>query len=670
MLRFVAFYALVLSLWSASVGAEPSVIGEPPNDDGLGGVIELTPPDPPRLDPPGTSDPPPYERVEPPIYVRAFMHFENYQGLEDGHTYIERILTTLRDRGLPGEPNFHRGEWQARWYVDHAPALVGELLSDPDFDIAYHPHPTPVTDAWLGELTLPCEEDAACCEGDVARATPDLTWDEAVALITDLERCHLDFTTAELDCGRVGGAQLMADLLAAPHGKSLVSATLSDGPHAITTHVLREAFGIASHIASNGAGLPDDFLGGDVFAYWYMGALVFVHPEAYDLQPYNPLDAGLQGSARDAEAEDCTPELAVDDMIQRAQVTLAAASGTGPTLVTLHGSDKVRAPSQNDVPLCADLDPEPLGCYRAYALCSTRPPDLYPRSFTTPTYKSDCYVESYFDVYAGVVDFLRTQPRVEFVSTRRLLGLDGARIFDPAPVELTAAELDAAAATLIAALNASPVGLPMEIEIDAYRGLSAAELFFALADALIAHAGTGALLPSVTSRPETLGPIGDPFPAGVQPAGGGRDPVAVEALVAWLANRAEPDTVPLELAPGTITLIRAPTFGGLATSRLATVLARDQDPVNAAELTWLMARLYRQLHAGGDPTQVQRLASPPWPVPVETPKRASCMADATPDMQRCSRWAWYTQLQYWTAKRARWAWRAPTPALEGPRGVP
>lgn len=664
MIRVITACALGLCLAPTPASADPSVIGPPSGDDGAIGGGELTPPDPPQLDPPGTPEATPFVRLEPPIYVRAFMHFENYQGLEDGHAYVERILGTLRDRGLPGEPNFHRGEWQARWYVDHAPTLVDDLLAAPGFDIGYHPHPTPVTDAWLGASTLPCDDEAACCDDDFERGTEDLTWSDAVALITDLERCHLDFTTAELDCARPGGAQLMADLLAAPHGKGLVSATLSDGPHAVTTHVLREAFGIASHIATNGAGLPADFLGGDAFAYWYMGTLVFVQPEAYDLQPYNPLDAGLQGTAHS-----CTPELAVDDMVQRAEATLAAASGARPTLVTLHGSDKVRAPAQNDVPLCADLDPAPAGCYRAYALCTTRPPDLYPRPFSTPMYKNDCYVESYFDVYAGVVDFLRAQPRVEFVSTRQLLGLDGPGLFDAAHVELSAAELDAASAVLIGALAASPDGLPMEIELDADRGLSAAELHFALTDALTAHASTGALPTSLTSRTEGRGPIGDPFPDGVQPSGAGRAPLDVDALVAWLSSRRDPDAVPLTLAPGTFALVRTPTLGGFASRRMI-VLGADQDPVNAAELTWLMARLYRQLYAGRSPTQLDRLASAPWPVPAKAPKRASCMPGATPDMQRCSRWAWYTQLQYWTAKRARWSWRAPTPDFEGPRGVP
>jgi hypothetical protein len=70
-----------------------------------------------------------------------------------------------------------------------------------------------------------------------------------------------------------------------------------------------------------------------------------------------------------------------------------------------------------------------------------------------------------------------------------------------------------------------------------------------------------------------------------------------------------------------------------------------QDPLNPVEQLAAMASAYQSIRAGSPPESIARLPEAPWPVP------GGVRGGQRTDLDR---WDWYTRLQHWTTKRARW----------------
>jgi hypothetical protein len=141
-----------------------------------------------------------------------------------------------------------------------------------------------------------------------------------------------------------------------------------------------------------------------------------------------------------------------------------------------------------------------------------------------------------------------------------------------------------------------------------------------------------------------LGPIGDQ--TGARAVGAARGPVTGKALLA--AIPAKTDRVPYQL----------------------TVADAGSDPILATEAVWLMAKLYASIAAGsGVPATIDRptvslrlepLGAPPLRIARKgggegrPAAGAPPRGGARPTTGATSRWDWYTELQWWTAKPARW----------------
>lgn len=153
------------------------------------------------------------------------------------------------------------------------------------------------------------------------------------------------------------------------------------------------------------------------------------------------------------------------------------------------------------------------------------------------------------------------------------------------------------------------------------RHISYADLYEGLRAALLAWRADGAL-PMSVSAAGILGPIGEPL-TGPWPSGGAaaREAIPVDALLDALAA-APADRVPYTLR-----------------------CAAGQDPLTPVEQLVAMAATWRSIHADTPLTVVERMATAPWPIPqgVRGGHRTNL-----------SRWDWYTRLQFWTTKRARW----------------
>ncbi|MFT5680879.1 MAG: hypothetical protein ACI8RZ_001785 [Myxococcota bacterium] len=186
-------------------------------------------------------------------------------------------------------------------------------------------------------------------------------------------------------------------------------------------------------------------------------------------------------------------------------------------------------------------------------------------------------------------------------------------VHPPAEI-LTTADLDVGTAAVASGLGGLEVAL-------SDRQISYADLYAGLRDALVAWRVDGAL-PESVSVAGILGPIGEPL-TGPWPTGGAaaRQPVAVEVLIDALAA-APSDRVAYTLPVG-----------------------EGQDPLTPVEQLIAMASAWRALHAATPLSHIPRLDTAPWPIPsgVRGGNRTNL-----------SRWDWYTRLQFWTTKRARW----------------
>ncbi len=184
----------------------------------------------------------------------------------------------------------------------------------------------------------------------------------------------------------------------------------------------------------------------------------------------------------------------------------------------------------------------------------------------------------------------------------------------PSVEVLSQTDLDAGAAAVASGLGGLEVVLPE-------RRISYADLYEGLRGALLSWRAEGALPASVTAA-GILGPIGEPL-TGPWPTGGAaaRQPIPVDALLDAL-SAAPADRIPYTLSLGS-----------------------GQDPLTPVEQLVALAAVWRGLHDGTPLSSVERMETAPWPIPqgVRGGHRTNL-----------SRWDWYTRLQFWTTKRARW----------------
>lgn len=276
---------------------------------------------------------------------------------------------------------------------------------------------------------------------------------------------------------------------------------------------------------------------------------------------------------------------------------IEALDPTIPHIFGVLGSDKISAPGANEA---ADAR------YRqGVTLEQLRPgPDLL-----TPPGK----VASYWSNLGPMLDYLQREVGRRPPS-RFIRNADLPQLFVPAADTLSRAELK-----MLADMLAVDAPLPIELPVGD-RTVSLADAWQGLSGALLIWQGIGAL-PDTVAVGGLLGPIGDPLLPG-PPDPARRAPVLPLALLGQLKVGLKADRVSYELAG-----------------------APGQDPIFAAEQLRLFAELYRQVDAGGSPGPLTRPLAPPTLVPAGAPVKA-------PALRR--RWGWYTAMQYWTAKRARW----------------
>jgi hypothetical protein len=366
------------------------------------------------------------------------------------------------------------------------------------------------------------------------------------------------------------------------------------GPWAVATYVWTKVFGIPTQLDT---GVPqlDGLFGDGTYAYWYMGQLVLKHPNVAQVTVWDQRTTGD---------------------------VLAQLPGDGPKIVTLLGSDKLHFPEGNEYA----SERWTAGA----SVAQLRPtPDLL-----TPPGKRLVWLEK-FKSFAKAFAKEATRTGGAVVTGRTLLD----RVA-PVSERLTRAELDRAAAAWVAATTDRP---PLGVDVDG-RVLSSADVYDGLARALVAYRDRGEPPASVDVPGTLLGPIGDQ--TGARAVGAARGPVTGKALLA--AIPAKTDRVPYQL----------------------TVADAGSDPILATEAVWLMAKLYASIAAGsGVPATIDRptvslrlepLGAPPLRLARKgggegrPAAGAPPRGGARPTTGATSRWDWYTELQWWTAKPARW----------------
>ena len=176
----------------------------------------------------------------------------------------------------------------------------------------------------------------------------------------------------------------------------------------------------------------------------------------------------------------------------------------------------------------------------------------------------------------------------------------------PAAEILSQADLEVGTAAVATGLGGLEVVL-------SDRHISYADLYEGLRGALLAWRADGMLPASVIGEPLT-----GPWPSSGAAA---RQPLPVDALLDAL-SAAPADRVPYTLS-----------------------CATGQDPLTPVEQLVAMAAIWRGIHADTPLVVVERMVTAPWPIPqgVRGGHRTNL-----------SRWDWYTRLQFWTTKRARW----------------
>ncbi len=479
-----------------------------------------------------------------PLHGYHLAHFEHISDPERSAENIRRHLALAKERGVPIDAYLHRGEHQAAWLAAHAPDVLS-ALRDPNVTLSYHPHGVrPFT--------------------DLAAALHDLPWDEATAAFERLETCAVDYTTAQTDCSRPGGARATAEIVGRPIG-----AAAFGGVDAVPTWVYTRRLGIP--VRGDSKSRMATFSGPPVDVYWHMGALVISVPADGRLPPY--------AQAQQVDA-------------------LSALRGPAPRLVSVLATDKVERPDANRL-----IDQR----YRLgeSTLAQVRP---RPGELSKPG-----KVARYWELF---------ETALRAVDRRMVRATDGSWLTSADLLErvvgaaetFSAAQLDQAAAAVQTSLSGVEVELPD-------RRVSHADVYEALRLALLSRRATGALPASVTTA-GILGPIGEPL-RGPWSTGGpsARLPVPERLLIDAL-SAAPADRVAWQLPAG-----------------------EGQDPLSPVEQLVAMAALYRSLHAGHPLTELPRLDRAPWPVP------GGVRGGRRTDLDR---WDWYTRLQFWTTKRARW----------------
>lgn len=276
---------------------------------------------------------------------------------------------------------------------------------------------------------------------------------------------------------------------------------------------------------------------------------------------------------------------------------VAGARGDGPVVIAVVGTDKVAWPGANEY--AAEL-------WRP----GMRPEDLIPPPDRLwPTSRREAYWQRFAATLRLLRDEVRRRPGSRFLTPTDALALA------EAPTGTwTRADVTDAARRLSGGFDRPPLET-----LVAGRPWSLVDVWEGLARAVVAWRTTGRL-PDRVEITGILGPVGDPMTA---PAPG--DPARRRAVAPDVLAAAVPDAfdrVPWALSVGP-----------------------DQDEVLPAEQIVLLARLVVALDADGTGA-IDRPTTAPWVVPSDLPERRPGF--------RTRRWGFYTELQYWTAKRVRW----------------
>lgn len=404
--------------------------------------------------------------ADEPVYVRPFSHWENIAAPEDGADIMRRQMAIIDKLDVRVELNFHRGEFQAAWMAIHAPDVVSKIKQH-RYEVAYHPHPVrPFT--------------------DIVAGMSNMSWDDAVAAYTDLERCAVDYATAEVDCSRPGGAEVVKSVF----GKPLVGVA-NGGPDAVATYVYKHVLGIPTQLDSGTASYDDIF--GDAYMYWYMGQLVFKNPgfarwKVFAERPVGP--------------------------------AVAALPGEGPHLLSVVVSDKLWNTTINE-----QID---AAWYQGATLASVAPTNRSPVG----------KVNAWLDRYERVLRDLKGQAKRSgggYLHTSEVLAL-----VHPVEETLSAAELHTAAEAYLAQTAQRP---PLGVSAGPGKVISLTDLYEGLVKSLAAYRETGAVPAQVTTT-GLLGPIGDR----AVPGGAGQGTLAASDLLVALPQLT--DRVPIRVDVG------------------------------------------------------------------------------------------------------------------------
>jgi len=589
------------------------------------------------------------------LYVKPFFHFENVLKPEAGIHDVTEQLEALQSRGLPAEIYFFRSEHQTQYDDPELNQLLdlGGLYEEGGFELAYHPHPmSPFI--------------------DYQDSLMNLYFNDAVSAFTEFETYPMDMYTGMLDVnsqGQYGGLQGLINRY-----DGLVPSIVSYGRlNAVASYVYGPyGFGIPMLLDSK-SGTYDLFAnlltGETVYAYLYMGQLVFSHPEQSKL--------GLWSGNDD-----------VSNIID----TLRNDSSSSKHIISILGTDKVAAVNQNewsdliyeDEVYFLNLSDEGGGVRNEEVLKDYLYPfvgaarevdDIY-YTWEYSGYKdsapsickgylySDCLNQEgdprlckiassdahaeYFSCYETTLDKFRTYS-IDFVGpsgSRDMLNTDNQPI--------TKDELKYAVNDLLLHYQSANKGNAWSPRMETQfsqngRFLSAAELYVALVKAIRYARNNGGVLPgSVVTDNSYLGPIpgGNPnYHEWPGQSGNvcGRLDGTITRNAAHVVPKIDADDL-MNTLPGLSSRNHVPY-----TVRL------NNDDVNAAEVLLLLSSIYNELYSGVRfrNLQVDRADSVPCMAPVAT---GLTLSNRLPGgyLSGSTKENWYTVLQLWTTRRVSW----------------
>lgn len=523
-----------------------------------------------------------------PIYVRVLFHFENTTNIAEAADDVLAQVEIVDRLGLPGEVDMHRGEHHARWYEQNRPDVLSAILAS-DLQLGYHPHMIEPFQSRVDELT-------------------DLSWDDAVAGQRDLAGCPIEFLSGEVDesCGRDTGG--LARLRSIMGTEQFVGITSDGGINAVPTYVFSKDYGISVQTTGSYRTFPTP----DTPFFWFMGTLV------------------ITGSAINKDDWWATYD--------QLEPELDAISGSEIGYITVLGSDKLRAPSLQDwavehyvegdtdmfdlyPPECASQrdcpeggdDPALADCW-----CVSDPPDL-DDCMPGIGFASETCIAEYFTRFDQLLRDLQANPRVEFVGPRELFN----RVH-PAGASLSPDDLSDAATRLVRVYErTTPEGEPPRPPVEVQAGetfISLTNLYEALLRSLQRYRDNGSFPQNAIAQGEILGPPAEPQQCN------SRSLPTVDIPASRLVNRLNLDS---EFVPVEVSL----------------TLDAGEQTLGAAEILYLLAKMYLELEENGGQMGAVAVARPPI---RPCPRPTGAPGD---DDEQLSAWEWHTAIQHWTTKR-------------------